>query len=134
MKLEIVKMKNEEQEKILATLNVLRDIEGVERVELVTRDGLPLFPDQGINILPAMAAVIIAIAETATTILGKGLPKQVIVETEQGKLIVRGVDPKILLVVIAEPETNIQLVGMEIERAVREIKKALGKKEEYGGK
>lgn len=129
MELEVVKIEPEKQEKILAALSELRDIEGVERVELVSRDGLPLIPDQSINTLAAMAATIIATAETVEAVLGQGLPKRVIVETEKGNLIIRGAGTGVLLVVIAEPEANIQLVAVEIERAARIVKEILGKKE-----
>lgn len=131
---EVVKIETEEPEKILDAIDTLRDIEGIERVILVTRDGIPMpsVSDRKVNILAAIAATILATAETVEAILGKGLPEQVIVETKQGKLFIKGAGHKVLLVVIAKPEANIQLVGIEIERAVIRIKEVLGEKEEYG--
>jgi predicted regulator of Ras-like GTPase activity (Roadblock/LC7/MglB family) len=113
-------------DKVLADL---QKVGGVEACVVVSRDGLLirgiLREGQFVNSIAAMSAIILGAAETATIELGKGIPKRVIVESEQGRLITVGAGPKALLVVIVNSDTGLGLILLEIEEAAKKLKELL---------
>ena len=110
-------------------LTDLKKIGGVEDSAAASRDGLlmkPIMPmGQHPEIVAAMSATMLGAAETATTELGKGIPKRVIVESEHGKLIATGVGPKALLIVLTTPDAGLSPTLLELDKASGSIKEFL---------
>lgn len=110
-------------------LTDLKKVGGVEASATVSRDGLlmkAIMPTgHHAETLAAMSATMLGVAETASTELGKGIPKRVIVESEHGKLIATGAGPKALLVVLTTSDADIGLTLPELEKASRIIKELL---------
>ena len=111
-------------------LNDLKNIGGVEASAVASRDGLLIYSTVSKKLhaetFAAMSATMLGAAETATTELGKGIPQRIIVESENGKLIVTGAGQKALLVVMTEPEAGLGLILIEVTKASEKIKEVLG--------
>ncbi|MBC2698811.1 MAG: hypothetical protein HF976_08095 [ANME-2 cluster archaeon] len=54
-----------------------------------------------------------------------GLPSRIIVESQTGKLICMGADPKALLVIMAKPDAGLGLILVEVEKTAAKIKKLM---------
>lgn len=110
-------------DKILADLKKVR---GVEACATVSRDGLLiraiLQEGQSSESFTAMSATMFGAAETATTVLGKGIPSRVIVESDRGRLIAVGAGPKALLIVLVSLDTGLGLILLELEKAAIKLK------------
>jgi predicted regulator of Ras-like GTPase activity (Roadblock/LC7/MglB family) len=113
-------------EKILADLKKVR---GVEACAVASRDGLLiraiLQEGQSSESFAAMSATMFGAAETAATVLGKGIPSRVIVESDRGRLIAIGAGPKALLIVLVSLDTGLGLILVELEKAVIKLKELL---------
>jgi predicted regulator of Ras-like GTPase activity (Roadblock/LC7/MglB family) len=78
--------------KIIETvLGDLKKVRGVEACAVASRDGLLIRAiqqeeGQRSDSFAAMSATMFGAAETATTVLGKGIPKRVIAESDHGYL------------------------------------------------
>ena len=107
----------------------LKKLGNIEACAIVSRDGLLISSDipEGImsETFVAMSATMFGVAETVSMELGRGLPRRVIVESQDCKFICMGAGPKALLVVMAKPEADLSLILVEIEKAAAKIKKIL---------
>jgi predicted regulator of Ras-like GTPase activity (Roadblock/LC7/MglB family) len=113
-------------DKILADLNKVR---GVEACAVASRDGLLirafLQEAQSSESFAAMSAIMFGAVETAATVLGKGIPRRVIVESDRGRLIAVGAGLKALLIVLVSLDTGLGLILLELEKAAIKLKELL---------
>jgi predicted regulator of Ras-like GTPase activity (Roadblock/LC7/MglB family) len=113
-------------DKVLADL---QKIGGIEACAVVSRDGLLIrsISQRGLfaNSIAAMSATMLGAAENATIEIGKGIPKRVIVESEQGRLIAVGAGSKALLIVIVDSNAGLGLILLELGEAEKKLKKLL---------
>lgn len=117
-----------ENAKIIETvLGDLKKISGVEACAVASRDGLlirAILQEEGqrSDSFAAMSATMFGAAETATTVLGKGIPNRVIAESDHGWLIAVGAGSKALLIVIVTLDAELGLVLLELEKAATNLK------------
>ncbi len=113
-------------EKVLSDLGRVGEIEACA---IATRDGLLMqanMPAKGDpETFVAMSATMLGAAETASSELGKGVPKRVIVEADDGKLICMGAGPKALVVAMTAPEVGLGLVLVELSKSAEKVEKLL---------
>lgn len=113
-------------DKILADLKM---VGGVEACAAASRDGLlirAIMQKAGFaESLAAMSATMLGAAETATEELGKGIPNRIIVESEHGRLIAVGAGPKALIIVLANSDSGLGLILMELEKSAMKLKELL---------
>jgi predicted regulator of Ras-like GTPase activity (Roadblock/LC7/MglB family) len=113
-------------DKLLADL---KNIGGVEASIAASRDGLLIranMPkEKFLASLAAMSATMLGAAETATTQVEKGLPTRVIVESEYGRLIIVGAGPKALLIILANSNSSLGLILIELDKSAKMLKELL---------
>jgi predicted regulator of Ras-like GTPase activity (Roadblock/LC7/MglB family) len=107
--------------------NDLQNVGGIETSAVASRDGLLICSNmpQNADTFVAMAATMLGAAETATAVLGKGIPDRIIVESKHGKIIATGVGPKALLLVTTKPNASLGLILVEVLKASERVKKVL---------
>lgn len=119
-------------EDILIMLNKilvdLKQMGGINASSITSRNGLLIVSDiemeSHAKTFAAMSATMLAASETATIELGKGIPDRVIVESDQGKLVVMGAGPDALLVILTEPDAGLGLILVELEKTAEKIKRS----------
>ncbi len=107
--------------KIISDLKAKANIEGAC---VAGRDGLLIFSDmEGMRaqVFAAMSATLLGSAEVVMDELKEGLPKKIVVEGKNRKIMVIGAGSNALLAVITKNED----VYPAVEKAVQEIKKIL---------
>lgn len=113
-------------DKLLADL---RNIGGVIACAAASRDGLLIRSlmqkEQYVESLAAMSATMLGAAETATTHVEMGIPIRVIVESDNGKLIVEGAGPKALLILLANKNSGLGLILLELDKSAQKLKEIL---------
>jgi len=73
----------------------------------------------------AMASTMLGSAEAATTVLGKGIPDRIIVESKHGRIIATGAGLRTLLLVVTEQNAALGLILIKIARASERVKQVL---------
>jgi len=117
--------------KIIETvLGDLKKFSGVEACAVASRDGLvirAILQEEGqrTDSFAAMSATMFGAAETATTVLGKGIPKRVIAESDHGYLIAVGAGSKALIIVLVCLDADLGLLLLELGKAETKIKELL---------
>lgn len=110
-------------------LSDLKNIGGVEASIAASRDGLLIranMPKQKfLESLAAMSATMLGAAETATTQVEKGLPTRVIVESEYGRLVIVGAGSKALLIILANLDSPLGLILLELDKSAKKMKEIL---------
>jgi len=91
------------------------------RGALISRkDGLPVASRVSINLNSKLASAMVAIAKNSLERLGKelelGMPTVVVSLYQKSTLLLSLITNELILAVIAEPETNLGLLMLEIER------------------
>jgi predicted regulator of Ras-like GTPase activity (Roadblock/LC7/MglB family) len=113
-------------DKLLADL---RNIGGVEASIAASRDGLLIRGNMPkgkfLASLAAMSATILGAAETATRQMEKGFPSRVIVESEYGRLIIVGAGSKALLLILANSNSSLGLILIELDKSAKMLKELL---------
>lgn len=113
----------EEARKIV---NDLLDIEGIETALSSRKDGILLYcrgkEETNAEVIAAMCATFLGAGEIVASVLRKGNLAGAIMGMPYGKIIVMGAGPENFLAVITTPEANIQLVSIELLRALQKIK------------
>jgi len=113
-------------DKLLADL---KNIGGVIACAAASRDGLLIRSlmqkEQYVESLAAMSATMLGAAETATTHVEMGIPIRVIVESDNGKLIVEGAGPKALLILLANKNSGLGLILLELDKSAQKLKEIL---------
>jgi len=113
-------------DKLLADL---KNVGGVMAVAAASRDGLLIRSlmqnEQYVESLAAMSATMLGAAETATTHVEMGIPTRVIVESDNGKMIVIGGGPKALLILLANKNSELGLILLELDKSAQKLKEIL---------
>jgi predicted regulator of Ras-like GTPase activity (Roadblock/LC7/MglB family) len=113
-------------DKLLADL---KNVGGVMACAAASRDGLLIRSlmqnEQYVESLAAMSATMLGAAETATTHVEMGIPSRVIVESDNGKLIVTGAGPKALLILLANKNSGLGLILLELDKSAHKLKEIL---------
>jgi predicted regulator of Ras-like GTPase activity (Roadblock/LC7/MglB family) len=116
-------------DKIDKLLSDLKNVGGVMACAAVSRDGLLIRSlmqnEQYVESLAAMSATMLGAAETATTHVEIGIPSRVIVESDNGKLIVIGAGPKALLILLANKNNGLGLILLELDKSAQKLKEIL---------
>ena len=111
-----------ELERVIDGLSSIPDIQAaavVRRDGLIITHNLPESVDP--KIVAAMTAAIIGTSEMTTVQLGQGRFAQVLIESEQGKLLSTGAGDEAFLVALAYRDANLGLVLMAMSNAARKI-------------
>ncbi|CAG0967164.1 hypothetical protein METP3_01217 [Methanosarcinales archaeon] len=113
--------------KIIETvLGDLKKVRGVEACAVLSRDGLLiraiLQEGHRYDSFAPMCATMFGAAETATTVLGKGIPNRVIAESDHGRLIAVGAGSKALIIVLVCLDAELGLILLELEKAATRLK------------
>ena len=111
-----------ELERVIDGLSSIPDIQAaavVRRDGLIITHNLPESIDP--KIMAAMTAAIIGTSEMTTVQLGQGRFAQVLIESEQGKLLSTGAGDEAFLVALAYRDANLGLVLMAMSNAARKI-------------
>jgi len=113
-------------DKLLADL---KNVGGVIACAAASRDGLLIRSlmqnEQYVESLAAMSATMLGAAETATIHVEMGIPTRVIVESDNGKLIVVGAGSKALLILLANKNSGLGLVLLELDKSAQKLKEIL---------
>jgi len=107
----------------------LKNVGGVMACAAASRDGLLIRSlmqnEKYVESLVAMSATMLGAAETATTHVEMGIPTRVIVESDNGKLIVVGAGPKALLILLADKNSGLGLILLELDKSAQKLKEIL---------
>ncbi|MGA9138938.1 MAG: roadblock/LC7 domain-containing protein [Methanocella sp.] len=108
----------------------MRRAGGIRAIAIVSRDGILIASDMPAEIHPetfaAMSAIMLGAAETAALEINTSAPDRIIVETDQGKLVVSGAGERMMLVLLADAQAGLGHVIVEMSRAVTRIKEIFG--------
>ncbi len=112
--------------KLGAVLRKLNE-SGIEASAVVSRDGFILQSELQAGeeekaAFAAMAAAVLGAAETATSELKQGVPRRVIIEAGDHKLIEVGAGPVALLVAMVGPKMTLAEALKAIDKAALEIR------------
>jgi len=112
--------------KLSAVLRRLNEA-GIDASAVVTRDGILLHSELQAGedekaTFAAMSAAVLGAAETATSELKQGVPRRIIIEAGDHKLIEVGAGPVALLVAMIGPKVSMAAAIKEIDRAALEIR------------
>ena len=114
----------EKVEQLKAALSKLK-ASGVEASAVISRDGTMLAadvaPGEEHKIFAPMYAAMLGAAEEATSELRLGIPRRVIMEVGDKRLIATGAGPKALVVALIGPKANAD-VSADVDRAASEVK------------
>jgi predicted regulator of Ras-like GTPase activity (Roadblock/LC7/MglB family) len=110
-------------------LTDLKNIGGVTACAAASRDGLLIRAimqkEQFVESLVAMSATMLGAAETATTHVEMGVPSRIIVESDYGKLVIVGAGPKALLILLANQDSGLGLILLELDKSAKKLKEIL---------
>ena len=110
-------------------LTDLKNIGGVIACAAASRDGLliraVMQKEQFVESLVAMSATMLGAAETATTHVEMGVPSRIIVESDYGKLVIVGAGPKALLILLANQNSGLGLILLELDKSAKKLKEIL---------
>ncbi len=113
-----------------AILQELIKSSGLEGAVLVSADGLPissvLKPGIEEDRVAAMSAAILSLGERVVEELQKGTLEQISVKGDSGYIILTGVGTEAVLTVLADVNAKLGLLLMEIRKAQKELKEAIG--------
>ncbi|HLB69962.1 MAG: roadblock/LC7 domain-containing protein [Candidatus Methanoperedens sp.] len=119
--------KTEMLEKILRDIN---NIGGVEAVALGSRDGLLICSTMAQNLhaqaFVAMLATMLGAAEVSSAKLGKSIPDRIIVDSKNGKIIVKEAGKKALLGVMTRSDVPLGMVLIGMIKASESIVQIMG--------
>lgn len=119
--------------KIEELLELLRNMEattpGIEASAIVSTEGLPIVSamPQEIDeaVVAAMASAILSVSEKVSTELVRGKLQQVLLQGENGYVIIKGAGESALLTVLARNNANLGLILMTLKRVSEEVKRLL---------
>jgi len=114
-------------EKLLAELQT-RDPE-IKGVAIARKDGLLIAEnirtDIDKDILAAMAASIFVIGSKSSKELTGGTLKRILIENENGKIVLSEIANGMLIIAVVNHDANIGLLFMELERISRDIEEVV---------
>lgn len=121
-------LKEDSDAKLGAVLRRLEEA-GIEASAVVSRDGIIIIYSglqtggEEKEAFAAMAAAVLGAAETATSELKQGVPRRIIIESGDRKLIEVGAGPLALLVALVGPKLPVAEALKEIEKAAHEVRR-----------
>ncbi len=105
----------------------LKAMKGIRASAIITRDGLFIIGDVPSEMhaesFAAMTATMSSAAEVSMSEMGQGIPKHVIAESDNAKIVATGAGVKMLLVVIADPTVKLDPILSKMKEAADKIKK-----------
>jgi predicted regulator of Ras-like GTPase activity (Roadblock/LC7/MglB family) len=111
-------------------LSDLRRAGGIRAAAVVSREGIliasDLPPEVHAETFAAMAAIMLGAAETAALEMNEATPDRLIVETDEGRLVVAGAGERMMLVTLTDARTGLGHIIIEMNRAVTRIKELFG--------
>ncbi|MFQ5818625.1 MAG: roadblock/LC7 domain-containing protein [Candidatus Heimdallarchaeota archaeon] len=118
-------MSAEETERIKQQLNDLKaEMPEIEGIAVLTKEGLPIasiFSTIDPAILSAITATLNNVSEKAMEELQKGLLETVIVQGEQGHLVVQGIGTKAVIAVLASKSAKPGLIYILVNRVSNKL-------------
>lgn len=118
-------MSAEETERIKQQLNELKaEMPEIEGIAVLTKEGLPIasiFSTIDPAILSAITATLNNVSEKAMEELQKGLLETVIVQGEQGHLVVQGIGTKAVIAVLASKSAKPGLIYILVNRVSNKL-------------
>ena len=110
-------------------LTDLKNVGGVIACAAASRDGLliraVMQKEQFVESLVAMSATMLGAAETATTHVEMGIPSRIIVESDYGRLVIVGAGPKALLILLANQNSGLGLIVLELDKSAKKLKEII---------
>ena len=117
-------------ERLKAALSKLRG-SGVEASAVISRDGSLLAadipPGEEHKIFAPMYAAMLGAAEEATSELRLGVPRRVVMEVGDKKLLAVGAGPLALVIALVGPKAQYAKAAADVDRAASEVKAILVK-------
>lgn len=121
---------HEKADRLKAALSRLKG-SGIEASAAISRDGTLLAadvaPGEERKIFAPMYAAMLGAAEEASSELRTGIPRRVVMEVGEKKLVATGAGPKALVVALIGPKTAYREALADIDRAASEVKAILAK-------
>lgn len=103
---------------------------GIRAAAVVSREGIlivsDLPPDVHAETFAALAAIMFSAAETATLEMNEATPDRLIVETDEGRLVVAGAGERMMLVALTEAKAGLGHTIVEMSRAAGRLKEIFG--------
>lgn len=122
----------EVKEQLGRVLEELRKAGDIEASAIVRRDGLMIASDLPARIesrtVAAMTAALVGTAETCSGELKRGIFEEIVVDSENGKIVALGAGKLAILVSLMVKEGNLGLVLLAMERAAKKIDSLIGEK------
>ncbi|MBD3249308.1 hypothetical protein GF336_04650 [Candidatus Woesearchaeota archaeon] len=113
--------------------NILEDLDNIGDIKgsiVISVDGLVISSNikEGIDTdtLAAMSAAMQGAAETAVSELKQGGLKQVVIESEKGKMVSISAGEDAILIILANKTINLGLALLELSKAAGSISKIIG--------
>ena len=120
----------EKTEQLKAALAKLK-ASGIEASAVITRDGTLLAadipPGEEHKIFAPMYAAMLGAAEEATSELRLGIPRRVVMEVGEKRLVATGAGPKALVVALVGPGVKFNDAAAEVDRTASEVKAIMAK-------
>jgi len=124
-------MNNSKIESLNKELEKLETMSDIIGIAIVNRNGLLITSILPIDVdkrkFGAMAATMFGAIETAALTLGSDIVNNITVEFNNYQIIVMGIDDQVILVSILDINTNLGIFFIEIEEAIKNIKKILSR-------
>ena len=103
---------------------------GIRALAVVSREGILVASeipgDVHAETFAAMSAVMLSAAETAYLEISHVIPDRLIVETDEGKLIIMGAGERSMLVALADAKAGLGHLTVEMGRAVARLQELFG--------
>jgi len=119
--------KNRELEAVLHELE--KSVSGIEAGVIVDTQGLPIssaMPEHvNEGVIAAMTATILSVSENALKELGKGNINKILVEGNDGSLILMNAGQNAILAVLIRQQSNLGLIFFVMRRAAKKIARLL---------
>ena len=120
---------NEKQAVAAAVTPVLRRLNStssdIQASAVMTRDGHTLATVLGESVnsvrLGAMCATLLSLGERASLELNRGLLKQILIQGEEGYVLLLRIGEKAVLAVVSQPSANLGMMLVEARRTASEI-------------
>jgi predicted regulator of Ras-like GTPase activity (Roadblock/LC7/MglB family) len=121
---------HEKADRLKAALSRLK-ASGIEASAAISRDGTLLAadvaPGEERKIFAPMYAAMLGAAEEASSELRTGIPRRVVMEVGEKKLVAVGAGPKALVVALIGPKAAYREALADVDRAASEVKAILAK-------
>ena len=123
-------MPETKKEHLIAILQTLKKIGEVLGSSVISRDGLVIASDLSTDVdeetFAAMSAAMQGADETAVSELKQGNLKQIIIDYQNGKIIIISAGEKAILVILAKSKINLGLALLEMGKTGKKIDGVLG--------